>query len=735
MLRTISVIALILFVLDASAQRTKPVPSLNIKKAQGKIEIDGELNEHDWQLAETAKDFWQNFPYDSSLSLTKTEVRLTYDNDNIYISAACYDSLPGDYVIYSLKRDFAYPLNDAFVISIDPFDDKTNGFSFGITPLGVQREGLIANGGGMGIASSWDNKWYSEVKRQPGKWIVEIAIPFKSIRYKESATVWGINFSRNDLKRNENSAWSPVPRGYNTSSLAYTGKLVWDAPPLKAGANVAIIPYATGSANRDFIAGNDANYEANAGLDAKIGITSSLNLDLTVNPDFSQVEVDRQVTNLTRFSLFFPERRNFFIENSDIFDRFGFRQIRPFFSRRIGLYNGEVVPIIAGARLSGHINRKWRIGVMNMQTARKPSSGLEAQNYTVAALQRTVFARSNIAAIFVNRQGSIDNKISYSDYNRVAGLDFNLASKNNRWQGKAFYHQAFTPGQPGNSSANATWLNYITSNAYLEWNHEYVGENYSAEVGFTPRIFQYNPLLNITERKSYWRLEPIANYKFYPRSKHINTHGPGFYLSYYMDKDLKLTDYILQLQYKISFQNTAILEAKLQDNFTRLPYPIDITFAGLSPIPALGYKYQNAILAYTSSAIKRLYATITADYGTFYNGTKLSFSGEVNYRRQPWGILAMNFSRDEIRLPGTYRDAYLTLIGPRIELSFSRSLFFTTFVQYNTQIENLNINSRLQWRFRPMSDLYLVYTDNYNAIDLGKKNKALILKLTYWLSI
>ena len=202
---------------------------ISIFKTSEKINIDGELKEDVWSKCDQASDFWQNFPFDTSIAITKTVAMITYDEKNIYVAAICYDSLPGNYIIQSLKRDFAYPVSDAFVVTIDPFADKQNGFSFGVNPYGVQREGLVSNGGDQGATINWDNKWFSEVKRFKDKWIVEMAIPFKSIRFKNDLKDWRINFSRNDLKRNENSTWNKVPRQFNVSSLAYTGTLHIDS--------------------------------------------------------------------------------------------------------------------------------------------------------------------------------------------------------------------------------------------------------------------------------------------------------------------------------------------------------------------------------------------------------------------------------------------------------------------------------------------------------------------------
>ncbi|MDL5051424.1 DUF5916 domain-containing protein [Oscillatoria amoena NRMC-F 0135] len=283
-----------------------------IKKALQPIKIEGKLDDADWQQAQRADNFWEQFPYDSAAASTQTEVMMAYDDHNIYVAAVCYDTFAGNFVVSSLKRDFSYATNDAFMVYIDPFNDKINGFCFGVNPYGAQLEALLQNGGSFDITSNWDNKWFSEVKRYEGYWVAEFRIPFKTLRYKEGIMQWGVNFSRNNLKINEGSCWNRVPRNFNVSSLAYTGKLLWDVPPPVAGQNISLIPYAITRYAENFKAGTNGQHTINAGMDAKIAVTPSLNLDLTVNPDFSQVDVDRQVTNLSRFSLFFPEQRQFF---------------------------------------------------------------------------------------------------------------------------------------------------------------------------------------------------------------------------------------------------------------------------------------------------------------------------------------------------------------------------------------------------------------------------------------
>lgn len=719
--------------------QVKAQKSLSIRKTSSSITIDGELDEPTWQTADKAIHFQLNYPTDTSLAKNQTEVMITFDKDHLYIAAICFDNLKDQaYTVQSLKRDFDANISDNFSVHIDPFNDHVNGFGFGVSPLGVQREGLIETGGNSGVSLDWDNKWFSAVKQYENKWVVEMKIPFKTIRYNNESSTWGINFSRTDLKHNEVSAWNTVPRQYNVASLAFTGRLNWLEQPAKAGTNISIIPYFTGSTIHDFER-NDKKNELNTGFDAKIAVTSSLNLDLTVNPDFSQTEVDQQVTNLSRFSLFFPERRQFFIENSDLFSQFGFRQIRPFFSRRIGLNNGSIVPIIGGARLSGKINKNWRIGLMNMQTEGLPAtdntSSVKAQNFSVATIQRRVGKRSTLDAIFVNRQGFNDQNIDFSDYNRIVGADYHLRSGNNKWQGHAFYHHSFSPDLTTDNYTHATWLMRNTEKLTAHWNHEYVGKNYRADVGFVPRISQFNTTTNEIFYSSYWRLEPSVNYRFYPKSDFIRNYETGVYLSEYLDQNFNSTERLLNGSFEVLFINQSEFGLNFNNNEVLLFFPTDVTFSGNTPIAADRYKYNNASVYFNSSPLKTFNYSIDAGYGEYFIGERLTANASINYRKQPWGIFGLNVNQNKILMPEGFEDASIWLIGPKLEFSFTQKIFFTTFVQYNTQIENVNINARLQYRFKPMSDLFIVYTDNYNTPNVFIKNRALVIKLVYWINV
>lgn len=715
------------FAQDA-ATTVSPEDGYHIRRATSPITLDGNPDEAAWAEAQVTGAFCQVFPVDTLPACSRTEVRMTYDDQNLYISAVCWDdSLPGRYRVPNLRRDFSYPISDAFAVYIDPTADETNGFNFTVSPLGAEREGTLENGGRFGVTTSWDNRWRVKVVRSPEKWTVEMAIPFKTLRYKAGQMQWRINFSRHNYKLNENSAWVRVPIPFNVATMAFMSPLNWDAAPPRPGLNMAFIPYGIGKFSENYAAGTPAEWTANGGLDAKLGITPSLNLDMTFNPDFSQVEVDRQVTNLDRFELFFPERRQFFIENGDLFAGFGFSRIRPFFSRRIGLAGapgaGLVnVPILAGARLSGKVNQDWRVGLLTLQQEGSGEFGLDGQHFTVAAFQRRIQQRSNVGMIFVNRQGFTGNSPNYADYNRVVGLDYNLFSNSAKWMGKLFYHQNFRPGQPGDAQATALWLRYTTKKFRAEWNHEYIGTNYRADVGYVPRI-------------GVLRLEPNIEYSIFPNNGVVQRHGFFLYNNLYADKSGNILDNNILFSFNTTFRNTMFVELGYNEWFTRLTFPFDPTNTSGERLPISGYEWRTLSLDFGTDVRRNLNALGGALYGTYFNGNRLRYYLEGNFRLQPFANFRLRFEQNQITLPAPYATATLTLISPEIDVTLRPNLFFTLFVQYNTQIENVNLNARFQWRFRPMSDLFIVLGENYDSNNFGIRTRGVVVKLNWWLNV
>jgi hypothetical protein len=710
------------------AQKKNEYIQYHIHRASSPLHIDGVADEPAWQTAELASDFYMVLPMDTSKATVRTEVKMLYDDKNFYLVATNYEKLEGDYMVESLRRDFSFGRNDNFLLFIDPFDDQTNGFTFGANAMGAQWDGQMFEGGQANL--SWDNKWESVVKTADDKWVFEMKVPFKTIRYKEGIKRWGINFSRLDMKTTEKSAWAPVPRQFPTSSLAFTGVLLWDEAPPKAGTNISLIPYVASSLNKSYTPQTPAKTQLQAGLDAKIAVTSSLNLDLTVNPDFSQVEVDRQQTNLERFELFFPERRQFFLENGDLFSNIGYQSIRPFFSRRIGLN----APIQFGARLSGKINKKWRIGAMNMQTG-KNKEGLPAQNFGIIALQKQIFARSNLSAIFINKETfDYDNAIkenpTLTRYHRNLGFEYNLASSNNIWTGKLLFLKSFAPESKPNDQTIAGHIQHSSRHWNYRMQYEYVGESYRAEVGFVPR-------------QNYYGLLPQIGYLFFPKKKGaVLSHGFSTFLTFYLDKNFQQTENELPLLYKINFYNRSELTVWTATNYVKLLRPFDPTnFVGDTLATGTTHSWHSSGFDYSSKPQALFTYSLSGRYGGYYaDGKRLRLNGEFGYRFQPyialslaWNYNHIDFNDADILPENLKNKAYdLWLVGTRIDITLTNKLFFTNFLQYNNQIQNINLNTRLQWRYSPASDLFIVYTDNYFSDNFSIRNRALVFKFTYW---
>ncbi|HEX7584699.1 MAG TPA: DUF5916 domain-containing protein, partial [Prolixibacteraceae bacterium] len=635
---------------------------------------------------------------------------MTYDDKAFYVGVTFFDTIPGKRIVESFRRDFIFGNNDNVLVFFDTFLDQTNGFSFGASASGAKWDGTMS--GGSAVNLNWDCKWDSKTVQYKDRWVTEMKIPFRSIRFKSGTDRWYVNFSRLDLKTNEKSSWAPVPRQFPTASLAYTGVLQWDRPLPKSKMMFSFIPYVFGSVVKDFENGGATRYRKDFGFDTKLGISTSMNLDLTYNPDFSQAEVDQQVTNLDRFELFFPEKRQFFLENSDLFSGYGFAAITPFFSRRIGLD----APVLAGARLSGSLNKNWRLGLLDMQTERTPDQ--PSRNFLVASLQRKLFSRSNIGMIFVNKE-YMDNPVK-QQFNRIAGIDYNLASGNNKWFGKMFYHRSFNPENPGKQYAEGTYLAHNARQFHASIVQATVGENYIAESGYVPR-------------NGYQRLCSEVGYLWIP-NKNIVSHGIVLAENYFFDPTFNnQLDHEITLLYKFEFKNRAIVDGGVKNDYTRLSDDFDPTHIS-NTVLGKGTEYSTnaGFIDYYSDTRKLFNYSATITSGGFYNGRINQIVGQMIYRYQPYLNMTLNFSYSDINMPSPFEHARFLLLGPKIDLTLSDKVFFSTFVQYNEQIKNMNINMRFQWRYKPVSDLFVVYTGNYFISDWSSRNRALVVKLSYW---
>ena len=706
-------------------------PNVQAKKIDAKITVDGLLDEAFWQNAGTATDFVQYFPNDSVDAALETEVKLAYDDDFLYVGVVAQSAGP-NYVISSLQRDFRGTQNDNVTLMFDTFKDGNIAFAFGVTPYGVQREVLVSGGGAQisGFNTSWDVKWTAEAKRYDDHYVVEMAIPFYSLKFIEGDNTWRFRAYRFDIQSNERSTWVRVPQNQLLSNLAYMGTLEFEEPLGKPAFPFSFIPYAAYAGVRDEGATNLTGVR-NIGLDVKVPIGDALNMDLTINPDFSSAEADDLQTNLTRFELRLPEKRQFFIDNSDLFGSFGnyFNEARPFFSRRIGLATdtaGNLVQnrILGGARLSGKLDENWRLGVLDIQTAASPEQGIAGYNNSMVAIQRKLFARDNIGAFIVNRQLT-SGDTSATPYNRVIGADYNLASADNTWAGKFYWHKSFIEDNPDATSSAQAVLTRNSRKWVFVSDFVKVDQDFQADLGFVPRT-------------DFFKMGLAATRHFYPDNKYISRHSLMLLnINYWKPTlDWRYTDHTNWLEHQIYFKDQSRLRSRALDNYIYLFGEFDPTRTeGATPLPAdVGYRFYQYNGEYTSNTANLLTYRINTTMGQFFNGQRYSIGGRIGYRWQPWVSTSINVNYDGIRLPEPYASANLWLITPRINVTFSKSVFWSTLIQYSNQQDNFGINSRLQWRFAPLSDLFIVYNDNYYSSDFAPRLRTINLKLSYWLN-
>ena len=715
-----------------NAQNTKR--SLLVKKVEEKIILDGKLSEDIWLKANSAENFWQLFPTDSLKSINKTSVKILFNDTHLLIGIEAL-AIDKNFIVSSLKRDFSALTNDNVTILFDTFRDGQNAFLFGVSAFGVQREGLISERGSdiNGFSLTWDIKWQSESVREKDKFTIEMAIPFSSIKYPEGRKKWGFQTYRFDLQTNERSIWTKVPQNQFPINIGYYGELLFEEPLPSSNTPLYLIPYTNGLVSKDF-SETTSQKKILFGGDMKIPVGNGLNLDITLNPDFSNVEVDNIITNLTRFEISLPEKRQFFIDNRDLFESFGSRRDAiPFFSRRIGIAKDSTGTssrndILGGIRLSGKLNQNWRIGILNIQNQEDIYKGIASNNNSMLAVQRKVFGQSQIGLFMVNRQTFKDYSFTKEEnrYNRVVGMDYNLNSTNNKWIGKFFTHKSFQPNDTkGNLSSQANLI-YNTRIWRFSSDWVYVDDDFTSDLGFIPRT-------------GIFKSGTSASRNFYPNNKKINSHSFRLLNLMWFQKNLdyKKTDHFFSFEYELEFKKQSQLGIEFKKQFVYLSSPFDPSRSeNGEPLPGqTGYDFGNWSISYQSPLANAFNFTSTFSHGTFFNGTRFSYQGTAQFRFQPKVILSLLWDYNKIILPNPYPTAKLLLISPKIQVTLNRNLFWSTLIQYSNQIDDFGINSRLQWRFAPLSDLYLVYNDSYDAEQFSPVFRSINLKLTYWINL
>jgi len=691
------------------------------------IDVDGQLNENVWLQIPEHTGFYNYLPTDEGLAENQTSVRIFHNGAYLYIGATYHDSISKTQ-LGSLKRDDltnSVASSDTFVFILDTQNQKQNAYYFAVNMGAAQTDGLIERineGDGFTINTSWNAVWNAKTSIEGNLKHYEIQIPLKALNFNSGKSVFGIQFYVRDIKSNSWTILTHVKRNFRLFDLRFTKDLVVENLPKNSTSRFAVTPSATLNYQNDVVEDID-NTSFKPSLDVQYNVTSSLKMDATLNPDFSQIDVDQQVTNLTRFSVFFPERRNFFLENSDLFSNLGVDEVNPFYSRRIGS-NSDIQ---FGLKLSGNISQKTRLGVLNVQTEQDDAA--ESQNFGAVVLEQQLSKNFTTTGFLINRQET--EKFNFVDeYNRVTGVNLNYKSDDNKWIGLANFARSFNDGLSNDNNFYNVGIWY--NKRGVDWNASLknVGKNYIADVGFTPRLYNYDALNDIVIREGYTQASAGATLtKFYENSNRINSYR-YFYgnNNTYWDENGVLNQSSTFFNTALFFKNLSAVYVNLYYDYVNLKYAFDPLGNGNELAPDV-YKYFRGRMGYNSVFNSKFVYRAYVHHGEYYNGKNSAAFINLTYRMLPFANLQMSYEINNLDLNELGSETF-HLARFTGEVFFNNRLNWTTYVQYNTQFDNFNINSRLQWEYRPLSYLYFVVTDNYNQY-IARKNWGVAFKLSY----
>ncbi len=690
--------------------------------------IDGKLDDAVWQSAPALSGFKQRERAEGEPVTERTEVRVLTDGEALYIGAWLYDRDASGIVPGEKIRDVTLDNSDAFVLIFDTFLDRQNGFLFGTTPAGIEYDGQVSKegeGGGISVTGrtraesgslggfnvNWDGTWTVKTSQDSEGWYAEFRIPFSTLRYGSgSQQTWGVNFQRRIRRKNEDALWSFVPRQFSIYRLSRAGSI--DIPEVPAPRLATVTPYVLGSTNRSYVPSVAIGSTGEFGVDAKYGITPSLTLDLSYNTDFAQVEVDEQRTNLTRFSLFFPEKRPFFLENAGAFSAGTPQAVDLFFTRRIGIDSlGRPVPIVGGARVSGRVG-DFTIGALEIVTDDVPGI-VNQQSYTVGRITRELGPRSRLGVIAIQRS-DLDSSMNR---NGTLGADarFGLSEALTI---DAWGARTVTPSRTGDDWGFSTRANYTTAN----WNNTLrtirVGEDFNPEVGFINRSggYQYYELLVM-------RLVRNANIKWL---KEWNPHAS--YRGYYrQDGDLLSRQWHIDMT-KVDFAKGGRFGPDL--NIFREGLRDTFRIASNVKLPPGQYDFPVFGLDWSTNASRPLSMALRTDVGQFYNGTRRGGTATVTYRRGATLSSSFLFDYNDVRLDqGSF---IRQIIGTRVAYFFTPRLSVQSLMQYNKEAKVWTANTRLAWLNTAGTGLFVVWNDGETADGFfrwqGPQTRSLVVK-------
>ena len=720
----LSALGLFAVTLGASAQ-TKP-GSANVATALRATEVptlDGDvLGDPAWKNAPPITSFVQEQPVEGQPASEKTEVRVIFTADTLYVGVVLYDSDPGGIIVSDARRDAPMDDTDSFQMIVDTYRDRQNGFVFGTNPAGVEYDGQVTNegqgGGGLGFGQmqsagsgsgfniNWDGAWTVRSKISAQGWSTEFAIPFRTLRYPAATEqAWGINFQRNIRRKNERAFWAPIPRQFNLYRLSLAGSLTGvQTPALK---NLRITPYVLGNALESGVIPADSEFLGEVGGDLKYSLTPSLTLDATVNTDFAQVEVDDQQVNLDRFNLFFPEKRPFFLENAGFFSVGNPGEVDLFFSRRIGISNaGEAIPIPG----------RFNVGMLNMQTDDFDGT-VASTNFTVMRVSRDLPNRSSIGGIFTNRLETGDLARERSP-GRTYGVDgkWGVAPTS---MVTGFFAKTDTDGVTDGTHA----FNIRSQTNHPQWDlnagYQEVGAGFNPEVGFL-------------SRRGYRKPDVMLMTRFRPKDFiNIQELRPHATFRGFWGLDGFQETGFLHLDNHWQFRDSTEVHTGM--NLTRegVRTPFEI-YPGIV-VPPGTYDHAEAQLVYMSNQGAPLSVQMRVTAGGFFGGDRLALTPTIKFRAGDALTTEFNYQRNEVDLPG---GAFVTnLIRTRVSYSFSSRVFTQALVQYNDRADLWSMNFRFGWLQAANTGLFVVYTDTRGLYDLfdrpERTDRSLIVKYSY----
>jgi hypothetical protein len=689
------------------------------------VVVDGRLDEAAWQQAEVARGFVQRDPAPGAPASDDTEVRIAYTGDTLYIAVHAFLSGPEPPIAGEMQRDSTLSRDDSVIVLLDTFHDRRNAYWFETNANGARTDALVTDEG-RDFNVQWDGVWRAAAQRAAGGWTAELAIPFETLRFASGLDTWGLNVRRLIRSKNEETFWSPVPLAADIYRVSLAGELTGISPP-RPGLDLRLKPFAVGTVRRLAVDPQTptslepaSDEELDTGLDVKWGITRNLSLDLTYNTDFAEAEVDDQQVNLTRFSLFFPEKREFFLENAGIFE-FGFGSyfLRPFFSRRIGIGpGGVVVPIDWGVRLTGRVG-DWSLGVLDVasdgvEDGLPGEAGLDLprQNQGVLRLKRNLGARSNLGMIVTHLDGP------GQDANRVVGLDADLRPTSRSRLGAFWTASSNTDGTEGSRWAGGVTAGWQGSVLTLDADVVEVGESYDPTLGF---------LLRRGVRRFYPR------FTFLPRPALPGVRNLVFTgaLDLFTDLDGRIeTRYLAVDLFGVRFANDDEVKLFADWSLERVPAPFPIS-PGVVIAPGT-YRFNDVGFRITSNSARRAGLSGYAIKGEFFDGDRLSGAATLSLRLSRSLRSETTWAHDDVELSGgSFRS---DIVRQRIAVSLTPDLFANTFVQYNTAAELLAMNFRFNWTYRPGADLFVILNQTWGAPTLSRlstQDRAVIVKLTH----